>query len=283
MRIIELTEAYDPMDIAKQVIQYQTELDELVQRNKTLEWPKDQTEKVEAARRIHKLRGLLGFLYSQAELKHKGIEPHTEGGLDIDTAIAKIAPLIKKNCQPYLQQIGNNVNMFRMYRGLMGVDKSFITGRVRLEGRAPANTGKQLHNYMNKYFMKTFGEEFRSAMFVSPDPDFADSYGELFLVFPKGEFSYCWSPKVKDIFDFQDDLEDGIDEGTFDQKMDALNYQTDGLTDALKQYKEIMVRVPAYYGLNINKIFGRGLGDDDVGDVDAIDAVVDKLHKAINS
>ena len=64
-----------------------------------------------------------------------------------------------------------------------------------MKKRKPVSTPIEVHNFANAYFEDEFGVPFRNGMFCTGDSTFARDYGNLYLVFPVGNFKYCWSPK----------------------------------------------------------------------------------------
>ena len=145
-----------------------------------------------------------------------------------------------------------------MFRGMPGTDKAVITGRVRLTGRKPMSTGDSQHDYLNLYFKQKFGQPFRDAMFVVGEANFAADYGSLYLIFPRGDFNFAWSPEIKDLFNVDFAMEDALypdgDDETADVEnffkwMEGNRYQNSNLKAALLSKNEIMVRSIAYYGI----------------------------------
>lgn len=108
--------------------------------------------------------------------------------------------LIYKNCQPYLKQAlkDKRYPLFifsgRNYKG------DWFKGKVRTD-RRPTDTNLELHNDLNKEFVKKFGYPVRSAsIFCSGDQGVAESYGDSYFIFPIGNFKFVWSPDISDLF-----------------------------------------------------------------------------------
>jgi len=174
---------------------------------------------------------------------------------------------IKQDCQPWLKQINYDISTFPIYRGLGTVEKPVLKKKVRLLKRRPTDTSEGAHELLNKSFTTLFGEPFRNAMFASGDFTVTNDYGNLYMVFPIGEFTFIWSSDVKDIFSEHEnqldriaagyDPEDGtmpIDdiEGTMLEYVNNLGYHTTDLKNAIASGSEIMIRCESYYALQIS-------------------------------
>ena len=207
-----------------------------------------------------------------------------------------LAPMIKriqKECEPYLEAIDYNVLEYRLYRGMKGTNEPYMTGRVRLEGRKPQATGTHVHDAVNEWFTKKFGEPFRNALFTSSDPSFAADYGNLFIVFPTGNFSFVWSEEVEDMYNLEYALDERVEqdkeEGNTDimhshigDYMKELGYRTSGFTSAMHSGQEIMIRTPVYYGINLSNFFKRNdYDDDDYGDASEINQAMKILQELL--
>ena len=200
---------------------------------------------------------------------------------------------IKRDCKPFLNEIGNDLS-YAIYRGIKGSNAHAMTGRVRLQDRKPMGTGHEIHDYLNDYFTQAFGAPFRSAMFVSGSANFAKDYGNLFLVFPVGEFEYIWSPHVTDLYYLEDDMDEALygdqhepeagtgDVANFTRLMKGMGYINTDLESAAESKNEIMVRCKFYHGINLTEFFGRqDDDDDDYGNVDTLDKAVKLIQELL--
>lgn len=168
-----------------------------------------------------------------------------------------IKELIQRDCQPYLAQINNNVKDNNLFRGMKRNPKNIITKQGRLDDRKPLNTKDDKHQQMNEYFKNKFGEAFRNSVFVTGDVNEAFKYGEERVVFPIGEFSFCWSPKIKDTtMNVRWPKVQGYDIGATQDQIDALfdgyNYSNTDLLKAIQSGNEIMLRCNSYYAVKIH-------------------------------
>ena len=104
-------------------------------------------------------------------------------------------------------------------------------------------------------------------MFVTGFKDHAAKYGTTFLIFPAGEFTFAWSPRVKDLYEafgnaewwdlYTSSLNHGMnpDPERFNTWMDTKIFKNTDLKAAIKSRNEIMIRGPGYYGLNLDYWF----------------------------
>ena len=73
-------------------------------------------------------------------------------------------------------------------------------GNVRPD-RKPTDTPLPIHEFMDNWFYKKFGVKFRSnAMFATKSKGSSQIYGTVYVVFPIGEFKYCYSTVVSDLY-----------------------------------------------------------------------------------
>lgn len=155
---------------------------------------------------------------------------------------------IGKECKPYLSQVTDPLSM---YRGLNGVYQSIIIKKkIRLDFRQTSAMPSEVTKNVNNYFTKVFGEPFRFAMFASGDIRTSDDFGDTFVVFPIGKFTFVWSPKVYDLnsafWNFEDSevySEDGIN-----RILAHSEYTNLDINAAIASGNEIMIRADGYYG-----------------------------------
>lgn len=62
----------------------------------------------------------------------------------------------------------------------------------------PRDSPDEQHRKTNEFFKSKFGHECRNWMFVTGSSNMARGYGELFTIFPIGDFQYLWSPQIED-------------------------------------------------------------------------------------
>jgi len=111
--------------------------------------------------------------------------------------LEKILDFVRKNCKPYLKEMGNVL----LYRGISAwesLDHS-IKKSSWIKNRIPMSTSKKVHDALNKKFKVMFGWPVRNGVFASSH-DRAWAYGRGYIFFPIGNYKYCWSRKVGDLF-----------------------------------------------------------------------------------
>lgn len=160
-----------------------------------------------------------------------------------------IVALIHKDCQPFLHEMGNDLSHL-LYRGVSkkSLQRAKPTNIPNLyivpgyyDNRNPRDTAIEVHIEINKRFVQKFGVPFRNGVFVVGDSGLTGAYGnELAVIIPIGNFKYCWSPKVMDLFSELEDFEFEDDEDAdFYDIVDS--YQTSGLKQAVSTTSEIML------------------------------------------
>jgi len=169
---------------------------------------------------------------------------------------AKIAIEIGKECKPFLKAINYDVFNFLLYRGIGSRDADFFTANVKLDNRKPKDIPQHAHNLLNDYFTEQFGEPFRNSLFTSHSYSDASEYGNVYAIFPKGKFTFCWSSKYSDLLDLWrkfslgvDSQSDNVDKNFMDNVADG-DYQTSNLQKAIESNNEIMIRCQSAFAFN---------------------------------
>lgn len=113
----------------------------------------------------------------------------------------KIVAFIKKNCKPWMKEVGNSKN--RVYRGFNSVDSGKLAfTKVTRPDRKPKDSSKRDHDIMNQIIDVAGKTANRSnSMFVSGEYDVAVSYGSAYVVIPIGQFDYTWHTEISDWMD----------------------------------------------------------------------------------
>lgn len=161
---------------------------------------------------------------------------------------------VHEHCQPYLSMVNNDLSKL-MYRGVSpefisrtpaipGVpDSSIVPGHYR--DRRPRDTHPDIHDYINKKFAEVYGTPFRNGLFATGSNEQAEEYGESVIIFPIGNFKFCWSPTIRDVADHAPSfvMSRWHREDTF-QVFDRLienDYKTTDLSAAIASGNEIML------------------------------------------
>lgn len=112
--------------------------------------------------------------------------------------IENILKIIKKECEEIIQ-IYRKTNFNFLYRGI-NRDEDFLVLK-NPQNRIPRDTPKYIHDLYNFIFnSKGFSINRSNCLFVTSDKSFSMSYGIPYIIFPKNNFSYLWSEKIKDLF-----------------------------------------------------------------------------------
>ena len=117
---------------------------------------------------------------------------------EFDIFVDMVIELIKKDCQPWL----NEANRFA-YRGIMERNKAIFTKQVR-QDRVPRDTSLNFQIAVDEMLERAgFTALRRNTVFVSSSESQAADYAfnSVFLVFPIGEFSYTWNKYYNDLID----------------------------------------------------------------------------------
>lgn len=168
--------------------------------------------------------------------------------VDIDGVISQI----KRNCQPFLSEATPP-----LWRGMSYAKNKYTTfAQVQTEfQREPRDTPPIINDYIVSWLWQKFGIPLRKehTLFATGANYQAAGYGKPFMVFPIGNFQYCWSPLVKDLTDefhhltgqklSASQIRDEVARVMFQAK-----YQFNtGLNEAVMSYKEIMIYCKSYY------------------------------------
>jgi len=169
-----------------------------------------------------------------------------------------ILNLIKKDSKPFLNRIGGDFSYYAMYRGMENETQPFIRKQVRLNDRKPMSSAQIKHARYNQYFEETFGQPFRNSLHVSGEREMAEYYGNVYVIFPIGNFDWLWSPEVKDMaLDIRWPMVGGQinvppSQDAVTDKLDTLDYHMNSdLKGAILTGFEIMIRCKEYYAIDL--------------------------------
>lgn len=216
---------------------------------------------------------------------------------------------IKTECKPFLDEIDFRVNPSIEHASsitYLNVPRALWRGisndgaLIKLSGnrpRFPSDTSPYMHELLVRYFAKHFGYPYRSmGVFCSSAREQAAEYGgNLFIIFPIGEYEYVFSPEIKDAYmsfdnsqsdypkmwneiitnmgkresDYQDDIGDIRYEKWFDLVYDYLEKNTPYTNSNLKAFldmrsddgAEIIVKCDNYYALDVGAAHRRNAID----------------------
>jgi hypothetical protein len=159
------------------------------------------------------------------------------------------------NCQPFLSKLLQPTTS-ELWRGVNAVLPDFEV-YYNKSNRQPRNTDVIIHNLADKWLEANCGNKYRSnAVFVTGRKRDARDYGNIYRFYPKGHFTFCWSPLVNDMTTdllpshyFEEELAnaDSTLNEKVEQQMAAAKYQTTNLNAAIASNHEIMSHCEQYY------------------------------------
>lgn len=118
---------------------------------------------------------------------------------------------IKLHCKKYLDEVGGIVNALQdipLWRGFQGSTlKREEWARIMpvRQDRRPLGNSREVQLAVDDWFQEQFGIRFRqSSVFCTGNYEDARSYqsdgNNTLIVLPVGDYDYCWSPEVGDLF-----------------------------------------------------------------------------------
>jgi hypothetical protein len=117
--------------------------------------------------------------------------------------INDIISLIEKDCKPFINDWKKHISR-QYHKWLMSGRKNrvvFEKKQVR-QDRRPKDLPMELHNFIDVWFQKKLGVKARSkSIFTSFNPNLADQYGTLHLIFPIGKYKAISSESIYDIYE----------------------------------------------------------------------------------
>lgn len=157
--------------------------------------------------------------------------------------------LILRDCQPILKEIGTKYTLLR------GIRDSFMFRKFSVwQNRSPVDISPEGQNAFNEAFEKIYGiKDIRSkAVFTTGHCDNAEEYGQVYLIFPIGNYTYWWSPQSEDLYgDWYEEARTAADLYTSAEKFLKKNkYKNNELEKALNTGHEIMLLCDSYYAIH---------------------------------
>jgi hypothetical protein len=114
-----------------------------------------------------------------------------------DKFIDQYVSILQDECKPFLSLI-KNTNY--IYRGVNHAKVMPVKNFMHSEGRIPLSTPKVIHDALNNIFKKKFGWPCRDGVFCSYHQSGIGVYGKPYYVFGIGDFEYCYSEKIYDLW-----------------------------------------------------------------------------------
>lgn len=160
--------------------------------------------------------------------------------------IYNIKQKIEKDCKPFLDQVGD-MHHYALYRGMLKKDQ-ILELTVR-QDRLPVTMNKQNHDVLVKVFKEAgYKANRNNSVFCTGNYQTAKEYGNVYQIFPIGDFSFTWNENVKDLFEW-------IYDHGFPERVDAFvkSYHNNKyLKEAIENGNEIMIACEKYYAVHYN-------------------------------
>ena len=175
---------------------------------------------------------------------------------------ARMLTLLQQNCKSFLSQAGWDNPLYRGVSSLLPP----VSIQTNRPGRAPTSTNKAISKLADDWFLEKTGVRYRSnAVFTSGNHSHSGSYGHVYIVYLIGDFKFCWSPIVEDMFMMISGLQPHVARRATEptqipnhikseivRLLGEANYKTDDLVAATCSNSEIMVHCSKYYLLDID-------------------------------
>lgn len=183
----------------------------------------------------------------------------------VDT-IAQIIDIIRRDCQLFLLQV-QPLKLNLLYRGVATDNSRPIIksqGNI-LRHRVPSMTPPNAQIAIDDFLERETGRRWReSSVFATHDYVTTSNYGQPFAIFPIGEFEFCYSPIIYDLFitlqrsgvkdkasiyQFNDEDPDSVAKASKSLYNTMANaaYTTSDLKSGIVAGVEIMIRCEEYY------------------------------------
>lgn len=179
---------------------------------------------------------------------------------DSNLTIEKAVDLFHEKCKQWRNEVNFDSSFnFVLCRGMKNQPDIFVSP-VRKD-RRPLDTPQKIHDILDKWFDKNYGIRYRSSAMFAVFGKSNLFYGKRYIVFPIGNFEYCYSNKVDDIVEYLEDEYNMIDDIDSDEledmifkRMDVAKYTDKNLLD-LDTDIEIMIHCNEYLAID-NDQFG---------------------------
>jgi len=115
---------------------------------------------------------------------------------------AEIIDALLRTCMPYLKdrKFDQHYPEHQLYSGRNRGDEVFFVDTIR-SNREPKDTPQWMHRDLDNRFFQKFGVRARSnALFTTGSYSQASSYGDIYIIFPKGQYTVIWSDDIQDLY-----------------------------------------------------------------------------------
>jgi hypothetical protein len=179
----------------------------------------------------------------------------------IEGVLDDIYATMLRDCVPFFSQVTHAMPMYRGQNdGMTRISPSLFKANT-IPNRKPLDTDKFDHSVADAWFEDKTGVAYRSnhVAFCSGRRSSASTYGDMYVMVPIGDFTFCWSLLVPDLADAfpRSNVLPRIPENEnkrfkqIIQTLDDAEYTTQNLTAAINSRSEIMVHCGSYYLLAI--------------------------------
>ena len=139
-------------------------------------------------------------VYTPGSQRKYIVGPETEYNRDeLEKKAKHIAKLIYKNSKPWFSEAGNEL----IYRGVKGFGlnpKLAFRGKPRTK-RITQDTPVEFQNIVDSILKELGFKALRgNSFYVTGNRLATDDYGDIYVIFPIGNFDYTWSPKIRDLY-----------------------------------------------------------------------------------
>lgn len=189
------------------------------------------------------------------EIEHGQKVPVYKKGEDIQKFILKVQKECSIAWNTYAK-VGN-----ALFRGVKGAGPTtMFKGKTRID-RKSVDTPEEFNNLLDEALRVMGYKATRSnSIFCSPSLKTADMYGKSFIIFPKNNASYTWSPTVRDLYAELNNanahyVRSLLKSGDYYAIVNELEYRKNtGLEEALQGETEVMVS-GEYYACSLNDYY----------------------------
>jgi len=110
-----------------------------------------------------------------------------------------VVEILLRDCRPFLAAVDYDLRD-PLVRGVQIAPTSIVAVKTN-KNRKPVDMPQIVTDAIDDYFQETTGVRWRTtSVFATSNEHAAMFYGPLYAVFPIGEFHYCWSQRVSDLF-----------------------------------------------------------------------------------
>lgn len=180
------------------------------------------------------------------------------------TSPREIAALIFRDCKPFLETIdfSRRCAEHYVYRGSKALGYKVFAELSVLKDRRPKDMPHSFHVAFNDYLVEKFGIPYRSqSLFVTSSRMDASSYGDIYCVFPMGDFTFIWDKNIDD--PWIDLVDRNMWRGNYEAEDFVAylrahdSYQDTDFIGAVLSKNEIMIACESYYAINRSSMIGK--------------------------